>query len=224
MKKKFLSIFVLLLFVALSFYLSAPSYAESNLKCLSVIGNATVEIAPDSAKVSAVIEKLDVDSVKSKDDNLDKLNAVTEELANLGVTDVNVDSFSSYACYDYDNGRNLKGYSTNCYISFTVNDLGKIASYLDSILQNGATSIRSITYTSSNFNSAYNEAMTKAVENAMEKCETLGGKNLNVISIKEDYSYSSNYLYRSFCDGADNLNNFENQKIEVNAKVIVEFA
>ena len=62
------------------------------------------------------------------------------------------------------------------------------------------------------------------VENAMEKYEILGGKNLNIISIKEDYSYSSNYLYRSICDGADNLNNFENQKIEVNAKVIVEFA
>ena len=58
----------------------------------------------------------------------------------------------------------------------------------------------------------------------MEKYEILGGKNLNIISIKEDYSYSSNYLYRSICDGADNLNNFENQKIEVNAKVIVEFA
>lgn len=220
MKRKLLFLFALVLTVAISFSAGVPVQAEAELKCISVIGDASVEVAPDTAKISAEIQTVDMDSVKSKDSNLEITDKIMIDLKNSGAENVMIDSFSTYACYDYNEGKSLSGYCTNTIISFTINNLEETKTYIDKLIEDGATSIRNITYSSSNFDKAYEEAIGLAVENAKSKCQCLGGEGLEIVSIKEDYAYSSNYLYKTYCDGID----FGDQNITVNAKVIVKFA
>lgn len=220
MRKKFLLVLSLMLLVAISFSIATPVYAEANLKCLKVIGDGVVEIKPDSVKVCAEIQTVDLDAVKSKNDNLEALNKITAILNENGIEDVVVDNFSFYPCYDYSQGKSLTGYCTDSDISFEIVDLDKIELYIDILTENGVTSIRSLTYSSSHFDEAYEEALKLAVENAEAKCVYLGGDNLSLVSISEEYSYSSNYLYRSYYEGLD----LGEQTITVNAKVIAKYS
>lgn len=220
MKKKLLFLIAIVSILALSFSVDVPVQAETGAKYISVIGDATVEVAPDTARISAEIQTVDMDSVKSKDCNLEITNKIMLDLKNSGAEKVMIDSFSTYACYDYNDGKSLSGYCTNTVISFTIENLDETKTYIDKLVEDDVTSIRNITYSSSNFDKAYEEAIALAVENAKSKCQSLGGEGMEIVSIKEDYTYSSNYLYKTYCDGVE----FGEQNISVNAKVIVRFA
>ena len=76
MKKKLLFLIALVSILALSFSVGVPVQAEAGAKYISVIGDATVEVAPDTARISAEIQTVDMDSVKSKDCNLEITNKI----------------------------------------------------------------------------------------------------------------------------------------------------
>lgn len=189
---------------------------------LCIIGKASKNVSPDSAKVTAVIETLDSDIVKSKDNNFQAFDKVVNALKGAGLSDdkIVMDSFVSYPSYDYNGGKSLTGYYTITTISFDVDNIEEIKNLVDIVTENGATSIRNIQYCCSNLDEVYEEVLMMAIDNAKAKAEKIGGGQLQIKSVKEEYVYSCSSLYRTY---AENISNSLVGSIEVEARVNVEF-
>ena len=189
---------------------------------LCIIGKASKNVSPDSAKVTAVIETLDSDIVKSKDNNFQAFDKVVNALKGAGLSDdkIVMDSFVSYPSYDYNGGKSLTGYYTITTISFDVDNIEEIKNLVDIVTENGATSIRNIQYCCSNLDEIYEEVLMMAIDNAKAKAEKIGGGQLQIKSVKEEYVYSCSSLYRTY---AENISNSLVGSIEVEARVNVEF-
>ena len=189
---------------------------------LCIIGKASKNVSPDSAKVTAVIETLDSDMVKSKDNNFQAFDKVVNALKGAGLSDdkIVMDSFVSYPSYDYNGGKSLTGYYTITSISFDVDNIEEIKNLIDIVTENGATSIRNIQYCCSNLDEVYEEVLMMAIDNAKAKAEKIGGGQLQIKSVKEEYVYSCSSLYRTY---AENISNSLVGSIEVEARVNVEF-
>lgn len=189
---------------------------------LCVVGTASKSVSPDCAKITAVIETLDSDIVKSKDNNFQIFDKVVSALKTAGLSEdkIVLDSFISYPNYDYSSGKSLTGYYTITTITFDVDNIEDIKSLVDSAVENGVTSIRNIQYCCSNMDEVYQEVLMMAIENAKEKAEKIGGTEMQVKSVKEEYVYSCSSLYRTY---AENISNALVGSIDVQARVNVEF-
>lgn len=189
---------------------------------LCVVGIASKSVSPDCAKITAVIETLDSDIVKSKDNNFQIFDKVVSALKTAGLSEdkIVLDSFISYPNYDYSSGKSLTGYYTITTITFDVDNIEDIKSLVDSAVENGVTSIRNIQYCCSNMDEVYQEVLMMAIENAKEKAEKIGGTEMQVKSVKEEYVYSCSSLYRTY---AENISNALVGSIDVQARVNVEF-
>ena len=226
MKRKIIfSLTILLMFACLltsqtNFHIASASTLAQNL---TITGNSTIYATPDRAEISARIETLDMDNVKSKNENFEIFDKVVKALIDAGISKENItlDYYSSYPNYDYNNGKTLLGYHTSTTFSVYVDNLD-IKSYVDIWTENGATSINSVTYSLSNLDSVYNDAIKKAILNAEEKAKFLGYENLTAIGLKEETVYSSGSLYRSYSENSTGSELIG--KISVNAKVTVNFS
>ncbi len=192
---------------------------------LCVIGNATKCFSPDSAKITAVIETLDMDISISKNKNFEIFEKVLEALkdAQIDETQIVLDSFSSYPSYDYNAGRTLIGYYSTTVFTFNVDNLDGIKTCIDTILEEGVTSIRNINYQLSNIDEVYQDVLLMAIDNAKTKAEKVtGGQEFSIKGIKEEYVYSCSSLYKTYSETLENSDTLIGD-IEVSAKVIVEF-
>ena len=191
---------------------------------ICVIGNATKSVSPDKAYVTAVVQTLDMDMVKSKDNNFEIFNKCIDALVNAGIAKENIvlDSYISYPSYDYNEGKTLIGYYSISTFSFDVENLSDLKKYIDIATENGVTSIRNIEYSLSNIDEVYSEVLNNAYQNAVTKAKSISGRDdLQVKKLKEEYVYSCTTLYKTYSEGLDKNNMIGN--IDVQARVVVEF-
>lgn len=189
---------------------------------LCVIGNASKSVTPDYAKITAVIETLDSDMLKSKDNNFQAFEKVMQALKEQGINeeDIVLDSFTSYPSYDYSAGKSLVGYYTITTFTFNVSNLENIKNYVDVATENGVTSIRNINYELSTMDEVYQDVLMMAIDNAKEKAEKISGGEVVIKSIKEEYVYSCTSLYRTY---VEDLSQSLMGCIDIEARVTVEF-
>lgn len=189
---------------------------------LCIIGNASKSVSPDYAKITAVIETLDSDMVKSKDTNFEIFEKVLKALKDKGIAeeDIVLDSYTSYPSYDYSMGKSLVGYYTLTTFTFNVDNLDNIKSFVDTATENGVTSIRNINYELSNMDEVYQEVLMMAIDNAKAKAEKISGGEVTIKSVKEEYVYSCTSLYRTY---AENISQSLVGCIDIEARVSVEF-
>ena len=194
--------------------------AESENGRITVIGNASISATPDHAKISAEVQTLNMDSATSKNENFEIFEKVINSLTEAGIekNEITLDYFTSYASYDYNNGKTLLGYYTTTDFSFNVENLDKTKNLIDTLISNGAT-VKSITYNLSNMEEKYNEVLNLAVENAMTKGKLLGGEK--VVEIKEENTFSSPTLYKCYYEGISS-NELVGQ-LTINCRVTVIF-
>ena len=197
---------------------------QDNTLCLSIIGSASKCVTPDQAKVTGVIETIDIDVIKAKDTNTEIFEKVCEKLQSLGLEkgDIILESFTCYPNYDYTSGKSLVGYNATTAYTFKVSNLDKINDLIDGAIECGSTCIRNINYELSNQEEVYQEVLMMAVENAKEKAIMLtGNEEISIKAIKEEYIYSCSSLYRSYSDTISDTSLIG--EIEIEAKVNVEF-
>ena len=189
-----------------------------------VFGSSKISLSPDIAKICASIETLNNDMSKSKEENFQTFNKVIAKLKELGVDekDIILNHFNCYPNYDYGCGRNIIGYRSTISFCVNVKSLDKIKDYVSAMTEEGVTQICDVVYEVSNIEEEYNNALSSAVDNAKTKAEKLLSRNdLKIVSIKEEYVYSHNCLYRSYAEdysASDMVG-----KVEIEAKVLVEF-
>ena len=199
--------------------------ADDNFASICVIGEASTEISPDTAKVTAVIQTLSEDLEEAKDKNFEILNCAIDSLTNLGINKESIVTCYFNVCPKTDFGYDSKviGYNATTNFTYEVENLDDIKASIDALFECGVTSVQSIKYEVSTYDEVYNQTLINALENAKVKAsEICGQENMQIVSINEECVYCSSTLYRNYSDGM--LDNDLVGKVNITAKLKVEFA
>lgn len=194
MKKLFVLVLALCLF-------ALPALAMADEATLTVVGNATVTIVPDYAKM-VIGANTTGDTVEAAAlENSKTIENVIAALKALGLTneDISTSSFNVYPRYDYNSAvPTVNGYQVEHMLNVRVNDVAAVGAALDAAMKAGANQSYGVNFLSTKSGEASDEALEKAIAEGMRKAELAAkaaGKTLgNLKAISEaDVGYSPIY-------------------------------
>ena len=184
---------------------SAESQKEVRDATVSVSAECSVKIVPDIAEISLSITDTGETAAAVQEQNTQKLNAVLEALKQMGVDEncIRTSGYNIYPNYDYQEYQKITGYTVTVFLKISgqkIEDTGKI---INVCVSQGINGIDGISYSCSGYQEAYQEALTKAVEEARATAETIAaasGKSLgDVIEVTEGYQ-DTTYRYDDALD------------------------
>ncbi len=171
---------IALCLVCLLIVLSVPALAEENPRLIRVSGNATVALAADTATLQIGVNTKKPTVQEAQKENAALMNAVLEALHAIGIEDqdimtsqFNVSSMFDYSVSSLGQEIRTQYYEVQNNVSVTVHDLTLIGQVLDAAMEAGANTSYGITFSSTKQNEAYQKALTRAVEDAMQKAGVL---------------------------------------------------
>ena len=165
---------------------------ESRENKISLVSSETVEIMPDMAELQVTIRTESKDARVCQQENTTKLNTLVEFLKEQGFEDTSIETsgFSLNPRYDWSNNtQTLAGYDMRTTVTVTDIPMERIGALLTEVVEHGANEIDNVSYFSSQYDQAYNQALAKAIELSKGKGEALAaasGMKLGlVIKIQE---------------------------------------
>lgn len=165
---------------ALLIALSLPALAEENPRLIRVNGNAVVALAADTATLQIGVNTRKSTVQEAQKENAALMNAVLDALHAIGIEDQDImtSMFNVSSQYDYSVssfGQEVRKlfYEVQNNVSVTVHDLSLIGQVLDAAMEAGANTSYGITFSSTKQNEAYQKALTRAVEDAVQKASVL---------------------------------------------------
>ena len=171
---------IALCLVCLLIVLSVPALAEENPRLIRVSGNATVALAADTATLQIGVNTKKPTVQEAQKENAALMNAVLDALHAIGIEDqdimtsqFNVSSMFDYSVSSLGQEIRTQYYEVQNNVSVTVHDLSLIGQVLDAAMEAGANTSYGITFSSTKQNEAYQKALTRAVEDAMQKAGVL---------------------------------------------------
>ena len=226
---------VIALLTALLLCLSVSALAE-DAPVLRVSGNATVSLAADYATLQIGVTTRKDSVSDAQRENAETMQAVIDAIrqAGIGEKDVITSQFSLFSGYDstYDaQGREMRKYyyQVENMLSVTVRNLDQIGAVLDTAMAAGANTTYGMDFSSTEQNEAYQKALTRAVQDAMQKAKVLAeaaGKELGDLRVidasQENYSYGLRNVYSAKEAGADT--SIISGDVSVSASVVLEYA
>lgn len=185
-------------------YTTVEKAADSNVTSLSSTGNTItvnsnekVTVVPDIATVVYSVQTEGKDAAGCQSKNTHDVNKVIEQLKSLSIaeTSIQTSDYYMYPIYDYSNNiQKITGYQATTTLTVSDLPIDNLGDILAKSVSTGINNIQSITYQSSKYDSAYQEALKLAVNSAKAKAEALaeaGGCTLDkVINIVENSNYS----------------------------------
>lgn len=166
-------------------------------RSVTVNSSETVSVVPDMAIVVYSVRTESGTAADCQQKNAASVAQVVELLKGLGVEErsIQTSDFSMRPVYDYSgNTARITGYEAET--SLTVSDLkiDGLGDILSQSVASGINTVSSITYQASEYDQSYQEALTKAVDMARQKAETLaaasGATVGRVITIQETSGYT----------------------------------
>ncbi len=198
--------------VGLTFPMNVQT-AEAKVPVLSVYGEAEVTAKPDSAKVYGVIKKTSTE-IEETTNIVEAFENLKEELLELGVEEGNVQTL-----YFYDTAMNFDGdivYRACLDFYVQTEDMESLKEVVDLVNSEENTKVKNISYELKS-NEAYNQALSLAKENAIQKAESLVNiDNMEISEIEEECFYYCNNSFKDFISSDDLI-----ESIVVKAKVKV---
>lgn len=159
---------------------------------ISLTSSETVEVIPDMAEISFTIRTEAKSAADCQQDNTGKLNQLLEYLKGLGYDEKSIETsgFSLNPRYNWSNNeQKLVGYEMRTTVKVTDVPMDQVGAMLTNAVENGANEIDSVSYFSSEYDQAYNEALAKAIELSKSKgnalAEASGMKLGSVLNITE---------------------------------------
>lgn len=163
---------------------------------ITVSSSETVKVVPDMAEISFSVVTEQESAEACQQENTENLNRLLEYLKSLGFEDKSIatSGFSLYPRYDWSTNRQvLVGYEMSTEVTVSDVPMEQTGGILTDAVANGANEINSVSYYSSGYDEAYNEALAKAVELARSKGEALAeasGKKLGGVRSIQEFSDS----------------------------------
>jgi uncharacterized protein YggE len=234
---------IVILAALLLFTLSVPALVEESEKVIRVGGNATVSLAADTATVQIGVETRNESVKEAQRENANLMGAVLEAIKEVGIEekDIVTSQFNVFSNYEYEPsvlGQETRKqyYQVQNTVSVTVHDLSMIGSVLDAAMDAGANTTYGISFSSTQANEAYQKALTRAVEDAMQKAQVLAkaagvelGDLLNINATqntaafsRETYGMTNFYAYEA--KSADMGTSISTGDVNVSAEVTLEYS
>lgn len=174
--------------------LSVNSVVTQKMDAFTVSGEGKVSISPDMAVVTVGVQTTG-NTVKATQDDLNRrINAVSEAVKRLGISDADIQT-SNYSIYpDYDFQAPLQritGYNASSNLVINIKDLDITNDVIDTATAQGANSVSGVTFDVEDKEKAQNEARELAVTDAKKKAQTAA--NIAGFSLGKIVNYSENF-------------------------------
>lgn len=211
----------------------------SGQQTVTVNSIGSVTVVPDIAEIILSVQSEAADAAACQQDNITKVDQVTARLKELGVDEASIQTTGYYMNPRYDwsnNTQTLIGYET--ITTLTVSDLpiNQTGDILSQAVDAGANQIQSISYLSSQYDAAYQEALSIAAADAQAKAQAMAEAAGLELGILSDMQETSGYSEARYSDNAarEMLSSKEAAadispvtimpgELEVKASVMVEF-
>lgn len=161
---------------------------------VTINSSESVEVTPDMAEIIYGITTEDEDASACQQKNTEALDKVLAFLKEQGYEDKSIKTtgFSLEPRYDWSgNSQKLIGYQMNTQVTVTDVPIDDVGGLLSKTVESGANEIQNVTYFSSTYDQAYEEALKKAVELARGKAEAIAeadGRQLGKVLKVEEYN------------------------------------
>ena len=177
------SIVLNLFILVLSICFTSAAIASEKPSIITVSGEGKVQIAPDMAIITASIVSQMETAREALDENNKAMAKVIVALEEKGIEerDIQTSNFNIYPRYHHpkrDKSGEQKspviiGYQVSNGLTMRIRDLNMLGQILDQIVTLGVNSGGNISFTNADTAAALRQARTKAVEDAIERAETL---------------------------------------------------
>ena len=220
---------------------SASALAETEPRLICVSGNAVVSLAADTATLQIGVNTKKFTVMEAQKENAELMNDVLEALHGIGIEDqdivtsqFNVNSMYEYSVSSFGQEIRTQYYEVQNTVCVTVHDLTLIGQVLDAAMEAGANTSYGIQFSSTKENEAYQKALTRAVEDAMQKAAVLAvaaqvqlGELVSINAtqnqyISGGYGVSNSYAYEA--KAMDRGTVITSGDITVSADVTLEYA
>ena len=161
---------------------------------VTINSSESVEVTPDMAEIIYGITTEDEDASACQQKNTEALDKVLTFLKEQGYEgkSIKTTGFSLEPRYDWSgNSQKLIGYQMNTQVTVTDVPMDDVGGLLSKTVESGANEIQNVTYFSSTYDQAYEEALKKAVELARGKAEAIAeadGRQLGKVLKVEEYN------------------------------------
>lgn len=190
---------------------ATPIAENGGRATITVNGNGTVTVEPDSAVITLGVNVTGDTLVEAQEDAATKMQTVLDTLKDADVPDklIQTTNYSINVINQFDDNGNIKGvsgYQVSNEVEATITDLDGLGELIDDLVASGANSVDGIQFMASDASDALTQARLLAVADAKAKATELakaaGGSLGAVISITES-SISAGPVARSSFAEAD---------------------
>ncbi len=149
---------------------------ESNEKLITVSASGSVTLTPDMATFNVEASETKKTTSEALNETNKKINEVLTILYKYGIDDkdISTNSINLSPRYNWEDGKQiLIGQSASQSINVKLKNIDVLGKIIDEIGSISNINLYSINFDKEDKESAYNEARTKAVQNAIAKATTL---------------------------------------------------
>ena len=239
--KRMLTVFAAVLLMVC---IALPALAENEERVIQVSGSAVVSLAADTASIQIGVNTRKENVREAQKENAELMAAVMEAIKGTGVDekDIMTSQFNVYSGYEY--GMDVMGretrtpyYEVQNNVTVIIHDLSLAGAVLDAAMEAGANTTYGIAFSSTQANEAYQKALTRAVEDAMNKAQVLAAaagvkvgqllrinaaQNSVVSYAREAYGIANSYDYAAKTAGTGT--SISSGDISISAEVVLEYA
>jgi hypothetical protein len=142
---------------------TAQTVGVPGMRQVTVVGQGEVKGRPDTATVQIGVETEAPDAKGALAKNTEQAQAIQEQLKQLGIAekDMQTSNFNIYPTYGADN-RQITGYHVSNSVIVKIRQLDKAGTLLDQVVQAGANSVSSISFSVEDPKALLNQAREQA--------------------------------------------------------------
>ncbi len=174
----------------------APLPSSAIEKLVTVTGEATVAVAPDSAMIRIGVSSQDKTAREASDANARQMTAVLAAIKSNNIADRDIQTSRLSLQPQYDPNKSgtarLTGFQATNQVTVRIRDIGNLAAVLDSAISAGANEMSGIEFIVSEQSKLLDRARDDAIADAHRKAElyakAAGSKLGHVIAISEEGS------------------------------------
>ena len=198
-----------------------------------VTGGGEVTTVPDTANISFNISTKEKEATVAQSSNEEIVKNLLTVLQGDGIAqkDIRTASISLYEQYDYSKSEPvLTGYEASSRVDVTVREVENISTIIADALDAGVTNYDGLSFSATDTQKAYDEALAQAVADAKRKAETIAAaaeKKLVALNRIEEQSISQPLVREltmtseTAADGAETI--ISTGEIKTQASVLVTY-
>jgi uncharacterized protein YggE len=174
----------------------AATAAQAADRLVTVTGEATVAVAPDTAVIRVGVNSTAKTAREAGDANSKQMTAVLASIKEAGIADRDVQTSRLSLQPQYDSSRpgisKLLGFQANNQVTINIRDIGKLPAIIDQAIAAGANEMSGLEFVVSQQSKLLDQARDEAIVDARRKADlyakAAGAKLGAVVSINEEGS------------------------------------